>query len=562
MAAGVRFGERESRARLEGLIARTADGDDRALRRIPHSGHRGAGGARLRDERGCGHDQRHLDGHAESDRRGAGRHAAARRRGEPRRRAASTSRCPARRSARRRCRTRNARSSPPTKPRTASPSSTRGGATVLRVLPGGSDPEEFDVDAAGGRLFVSNEDAGELSIVDLATGEVLRTVKVGGEPEGVRLRPDRAAVYVTSESDHAVTVVDARERSRARQHRQSAGVRGTRSSPRDGSRAYVSSEHGGSVAVVDVAANEVLETIALPAGSLPMGLALVAGRTRLYVANGRARTVSVIDLANGYRRRRRAGRRSPVGHRAHVRRQVSVHGQRLVERRFGHRHRVAERRRDDSRGRDAMGHRDRPTAARTLRSSSRTRTRNQMPVRGIYTLRTVVTWGGHGANAPQGGPQGDPSSIRARGARSARSHSARRLRDNRTIKLPIPIPRRSTVLHRHGPRGYRQRVSAPLRVRKRRSADVSMPRDAPPAHLPVPLSALAACADAEPLHHRRVTWIRAHAVEHLVPWQPCPRRTGQNLPSVGACRVRTALNRNLDRTTPPGCPTSTATRFR
>jgi quinoprotein dehydrogenase-associated probable ABC transporter substrate-binding protein len=167
---------------------------------------------------------------------------------------------------------------------------------VLRVLPGGSDPEEFDVDAASGRLFVSNEDAGELSIVDLETGEVLRTVDVGGEPEGVRLRPDRAAVYVTSESDHAVTVVDAR--SGAVLDTIPVGWR-----PRDsifsgdGSRAYVSSEHGASVAVVDVATSEVRETIPLPAGSLPMGLALSPNGERLYVANGRARTVSVVDLA-------------------------------------------------------------------------------------------------------------------------------------------------------------------------------------------------------------------------------------------------------------------------
>jgi quinoprotein dehydrogenase-associated probable ABC transporter substrate-binding protein len=167
---------------------------------------------------------------------------------------------------------------------------------VLRVIPGGSDPEEFDVDAAGGRLFVSNEDTGELSIVDLETGDVLRTVDVGGEPEGVRLRPDRATVYVTSESDHAVTVVDAR--SGAVLDSIPVGPR-----PRaaifsaDGSRAYVSAELGSGVAVVDVAAGEVLETIPLPTGSLPMGLALAPDGKRLYVANGRARTVSVIDLA-------------------------------------------------------------------------------------------------------------------------------------------------------------------------------------------------------------------------------------------------------------------------
>src|SRR5690606_36498185 len=46
----------------------------------------------------------------------------------------------------------------------------------------------------------------------------------------------------------------------------------------------------------DVACNEVIDTIALPAGSLPMGLALSPDGKRLYVANGRARTVSVIDL--------------------------------------------------------------------------------------------------------------------------------------------------------------------------------------------------------------------------------------------------------------------------
>jgi quinoprotein dehydrogenase-associated probable ABC transporter substrate-binding protein/PQQ-dependent catabolism-associated beta-propeller protein len=167
---------------------------------------------------------------------------------------------------------------------------------VLRVLPGGSDPEEFDVDAVNGRLFVSNEDAAELSIVDLATGDVLRTVAVGAEPEGVRLSPDRKKVYVTSESDHAVTIVDA----------QSAAVLGSIEvgwRPRDaifsadGSRAYVSAEHGGSVAAVDVATNKVLQTIALPPASLPMGLALSPDDRRLYVANGRARTVSVIDLA-------------------------------------------------------------------------------------------------------------------------------------------------------------------------------------------------------------------------------------------------------------------------
>jgi YVTN family beta-propeller protein len=233
---------------------------------------------------------------------------------------------------------------------------------VVRVLPGGSDPEEFDVDAASGRLFVSNEDAGELSIVDLATGAVVRSVAVGKEPEGVRLRPDRAAVYVTSESEHAVTVVDTR--SGAVQGSIEVGWR-----PRDvvfsadGARAYVSSEHGGSVAVVDAARSEVVETIALPAccrwGSRCRPTERSTSRTA-------ARTVSVVDS------RARSSSRTCAsalgrGASAHVGRKFCTR-RTILERRIRDRHGIVERRRHDSRGRDAVGYRRRPSPARALRS--------------------------------------------------------------------------------------------------------------------------------------------------------------------------------------------------
>ena len=62
---------------------------------------------------------------------------------------------------------------------------------VTRVLPGGSDPEAFDISKDGTRLFVSNEDAHVAAIVDIASGKVLATVPVGREPEGVELHPRR-----------------------------------------------------------------------------------------------------------------------------------------------------------------------------------------------------------------------------------------------------------------------------------------------------------------------------------------------------------------------------------
>ncbi|HEY3160276.1 MAG TPA: hypothetical protein VGJ78_15030, partial [Vicinamibacterales bacterium] len=52
---------------------------------------------------------------------------------------------------------------------------------VLKIVKSGDDPESFDVSIDGKTVYVSNEDAGELSVVNLATGRILKRVKVGEE---------------------------------------------------------------------------------------------------------------------------------------------------------------------------------------------------------------------------------------------------------------------------------------------------------------------------------------------------------------------------------------------
>ena len=47
-----------------------------------------------------------------------------------------------------------------------------------------------------------------MSVVDPTSGKVLRTYKVGEEPEGVSVHPANGQVYVTSEDAGAVFVVD------------------------------------------------------------------------------------------------------------------------------------------------------------------------------------------------------------------------------------------------------------------------------------------------------------------------------------------------------------------
>jgi YVTN family beta-propeller protein len=166
---------------------------------------------------------------------------------------------------------------------------------IRRILPGGSDPETFDVNWRTGKLYVSNEDTNQTTIIDLASGTVEATLAVGREPEGVRLSPDGKLCYVTGETDHDITVIDTTTGTVT--GRIPVGKR-----PRDavflsdGSRAYVSSELDAKVSIIDVAAGKVIGTIDLPPDSKPMGVAVSPDDRTLYVATGRGKLVVAVDL--------------------------------------------------------------------------------------------------------------------------------------------------------------------------------------------------------------------------------------------------------------------------
>ena len=114
------------------------------------------------------------------------------------------------------------------------------------MLPGGSDPENFDISRDGTTLFVSNEDAGTASIVDIASGKIRSTVKVGKEPEGVRVAPDGKTVWVTGETDHNVTILDTKTGKVLGEIEVGKRPRSLAFTP-DGARAYVTSEVDGTV---------------------------------------------------------------------------------------------------------------------------------------------------------------------------------------------------------------------------------------------------------------------------------------------------------------------------
>src|SRR5215472_3344351 len=77
---------------------------------------------------------------------------------------------------------------------------------LVRIIPGGSDPENFEVSPDGKQLYISNEDVSGVSIVDITSGSIVKTLQIGAQPEGVKVMPDGKLVYVTSEETSEIAV--------------------------------------------------------------------------------------------------------------------------------------------------------------------------------------------------------------------------------------------------------------------------------------------------------------------------------------------------------------------
>ena len=168
---------------------------------------------------------------------------------------------------------------------------------LLRVIPSGTDPEQLAISQDGKLLFIANEDAAQVSVVQATDGAVVTTIKVGAEPEGVDLRPDGKVVYVTSEENSEVFVIDAVEPKLITKFAVGPRPRSSGFLP-DSTRAYVGSENGSSIAVIDAMTHRVMSTITLTGDMVrPMGIVSSPDGKYVFVSAGRGKSVVIIDTA-------------------------------------------------------------------------------------------------------------------------------------------------------------------------------------------------------------------------------------------------------------------------
>lgn len=167
---------------------------------------------------------------------------------------------------------------------------------LLRMIPGGKDPELLDVTSDGKRLWVSNEDAAEASLIDIEAGQVVRRVPVGKEPEGVGIHPGGKVVYVTNEADNSVSVLDIESGASVAQVATGGRPRSVVFTA-DGLRAFIACETTHALTIIDARAHTRSGDLDLPGDLVrPMGLAISPDGRTLYATGGRGKTVHVIAL--------------------------------------------------------------------------------------------------------------------------------------------------------------------------------------------------------------------------------------------------------------------------
>lgn len=161
----------------------------------------------------------------------------------------------------------------------------------------GDDPESVVFSPNGSRAYVANTGAGTVSVIDTATSSVSATVTVAGYPRQVAVTPNGALVYATTtdvNGNGSVTVINTANNATLTIPL-GMSPDGVAFTP-DSLRAYVTGI--GRISVINTLTSSVIKNIS--SDGLPAGVSVQTnpqGSTFVYVNDSMANTVTVLDPA-------------------------------------------------------------------------------------------------------------------------------------------------------------------------------------------------------------------------------------------------------------------------
>jgi len=149
---------------------------------------------------------------------------------------------------------------------------------------------------AQGVAFVSSEKDHALTVVDLKTLAVTGTVPTCKRPRHMQLTPDGKQLLVACGESNAADVIDLATRKSVRRLPLGDDPEAFDLSP-DGKTLYVTNEDEGELSMIDVASGKVLRKV--PVGKEPEGVKVSHDGKTVWVTSEVANLVHVIDTASG-----------------------------------------------------------------------------------------------------------------------------------------------------------------------------------------------------------------------------------------------------------------------
>src|SRR5258708_4776623 len=188
-------------------------------------------------------------------------------------------------------------------------------ACLVLLLVSSSGSLDKKVSKPGSRIYVTNENSGDLSVIDASTLEVISTVPLGKRPRGIHASPDGKTIYVAlsgspigrpgvdesklpppDKTADGIGVFDVQQNKLLRLIQSGSDPENFDLS-RDGRHIFVSNEDDSKASMIDVASGKVTKTFAV--GEEPEGVKIAPNGKLVYVTSEDTGTISVIDIAAG-----------------------------------------------------------------------------------------------------------------------------------------------------------------------------------------------------------------------------------------------------------------------
>ncbi len=165
--------------------------------------------------------------------------------------------------------------------------------------PGGPKMLYTSATSDGAVVAATSPAEGALYLFDGGDGRLLGRVATGAGAKGVKIAPDDRHAYVSNQTAGTVSVVDLASRKVVATIETGQAPHNVRFSP-DGALAYVTLQGGGALGVIDTASHRLVRRIPVPGLAAPHNLDIDAEGRRAFV-RGLDDHVAVIDLASGER---------------------------------------------------------------------------------------------------------------------------------------------------------------------------------------------------------------------------------------------------------------------